>query len=229
MKILALIPARGGSKRIPRKNIREFLGQPIIYYPIDQIINSKIFSSVFVSTEDENIAEIVKLKGIEIPFLRSFENSSDTAGTVSVVYEVLTEFQKRGIEFEYVCVVYPTAVFVTKKMLIDSFELIRSKDADVVVPVFEQKINPLRSMVIKNNRLELIKPEFETVRSQDLPVVYADSGQFYWIRCSFFLKNKNFMSGMVLPYIVDESFVHDINDTDDWNTSENKYRRLNLV
>jgi N-acylneuraminate cytidylyltransferase len=114
-------------------------------------------------------------------------------------------------------------------MLLESFSVMKKNDADVVIPVYEVNENPLRSMIIKNNNLKLIMPEMETVRSQDLPAVYADSGQFYWIKCSSFMENKNFMSGKVLPYTVEEKYVHDINTEEDWLTSERKYNLLKKI
>ncbi len=192
-KTLAIITARGGSKRIPRKNIRDFLGKPVIAYVIDASIKSNLFEEVMVSTDDSEIAEVAQKYGARVPFMRSAENSDDFATTDDVLVEVLEEYKKLGKNFEYACCLYPTAPFVTPQKLQQAFKLLVESQADSVFPVVAFSYPIWRSLRIENGRLVMNFPENLNKRSQDLAIAYHDAGQFYFFRVENFLtKKKNF-------------------------------------
>ena len=182
MKTVAIITARGGSKRIPRKNIKPFLGKPILVYSIEAAIESGIFDIVMVSTDDEEIAEISKKYGAEVPFLRSAQTSNDYATTNDVIIEVLEEYSKMGQHFDMACCIYPTAPFVTATKLQDAVETLKASDADTLIPVVSFSYPPQRAMIVKNERLVFEYPEYIDSRSQDLEPHYHDIGQFYVFR-----------------------------------------------
>lgn len=224
-KKLAIIPARGGSRRIPRKNIKEFLGKPIIAYSIEAALQSQLFNEVMVSTDDNGIAEVAKKYGAAIPFLRSKENADDYATTADVILEVLDEYTKSGYEFKYLCCIYPTAPFVTANKLIDSFNLLIERGADSVVPVVKFSYPIQRAFRINSNdQLEYIWPENINRRSQDLEPVFHDVGQFYWMKSGAFLQAKKICCGISRPYITSETEVQDIDNIDDWSIAELKYK-----
>ena len=224
MSLIAIITARGGSKRIPRKNIKEFCGKPIIAYPIDAAIKAGIFDTVMVSTDDDEIADIAKKYGAEVPFLRSEETSNDFATTADALREVLVEYSRREKRFENVCCIYPTAVFVTKEKLINAYKLMETGVADSVMPVVRYGFSPQRAMYIRGGKLEYIHPEFQRVRSQDLEPVYHDAGQFYFYRVCEDLK---FDVMNPAPLIVSELEVQDIDNETDWKIAEIKYKLMN--
>ena len=224
MKKIAIITARGGSKRIPHKNIKDFLGKPIMAYSIAAALESGLFDTVMVSTDDREIAEIAEKYGAEVPFFRSAETSNDFATTNDVLIEVLQEYQKRGTHFDIGCCLYPTAPFVTKQKLLDSFTAFEASDADSLIPVVQFSYPPKRGLVIRNDRLTFEYPEYLDTRSQDLEAVYHDVGQFYYFRTDAFLRNRKLMLGNILPYIVPELEVQDIDNQTDWEIAELKYR-----
>ena len=153
MRKLAIITARGGSKRIPRKNIKPFLGKPIIAYSIEAALQSGIFDTVMVSTDDEEIAEIAKQYGAEVPFLRSAKASNDHATTNDVLLEVLDAYEKIGQSYDFACCLYPTAPFVTARKLQDAFAKLEASDADTLIPVVAFSYPPKRGLLIRNERL----------------------------------------------------------------------------
>lgn len=227
MKKIAIIPARGGSKRIPRKNIKDFLGKPIIAYSIEAAIKSELFDELMVSTDDEEIASVAIKYGANIPFMRSKKNADDFATTADVLIEVLTEYKKRNREFEYICCIYPTAPFVTAKKLIDSFNLMIEKGADSVIPVVKFSYPIQRAFRINDqNLLEYIWPENINTRSQDLEPAYHDAGQFYWYKVDVFKKSKNLVTAQSLPFILSEMEVQDIDDLIDWEGAEIKFQQI---
>lgn len=226
MKRLAIITARGGSKRIPRKNIKPFLGKPILAYSIEAALDSGLFDEVMVSTEDEEIAEIAKKYGAKVPFYRSEKTAGDFATTNDVLLEVLEEYKKLGREFDEACCIYPTAPFVTSGKLKKAMEEFAASDADTLIPVVAFSYPPKRSLVIREGRLVFQYPEFMDSRSQDLEAEYHDIGQFYLFRTEAFKRNKKLMIGNILPFVVDEMEVQDIDNESDWKIAEIKYQAM---
>ena len=226
MKRIAIITARGGSKRIPRKNIKEFCGKPILAYSIEAALKSEMFDTVMVSTDDEEIAAVAKQYGAEVPFYRSAETANDFATTNDVLLEVLTEYEKRGEQFDLGVCIYPTAPFVTAEKLKNAVEQLEQSDADTLIPVVSFSYPPQRAMIVKDGRLVFEYPEYLDSRSQDLVPHYHDVGQFYVFRTTEYKKNKKLMVGNILPLIVSELEVQDIDNQTDWEIAEMKYRLL---
>lgn len=226
MSSIAIITARGGSKRIPRKNIKPFLGKPIMTYSIEAALSSGLFDTVMVSTDDEEIAQIAKEYGAQVPFYRSERTSNDYAATADVVSEVLDEYAKCGIYYETACVIYPTAPFLTVDALKGAMGILLSGDADGVMPVVKFSFPPQRSVVMRNGFLVPSDPESMKMRSQDLEPQYHDCGQFYCIRVASFLKQRTMVMAHTMPYLQDELTVQDIDTEEDWKLAELKYRLL---
>ncbi|MBO6178685.1 MAG: pseudaminic acid cytidylyltransferase [Selenomonadaceae bacterium] len=223
MSKIAIITARGGSKRIPKKNIKEFCGKPIIAYSIEAALKSELFDEVMVSTDDEEIANVARKYGANVPFMRSEKNSDDFATTADVLKEVIAEYKKRGQSFEYMCCIYPTAPFVTAKCLRESFDCMIEKNGNALNPVVRFSYPPQRSMVIENGFLVFRDPKNFRTRSQDLEAWYHDAGQYY------FWKLDKFREGVIentVPYILDDLHVQDIDNLDDWKLAELKYKML---
>jgi N-acylneuraminate cytidylyltransferase len=229
MGALAIITARGGSKRIPRKNIKEFCGQPIMAYSIQAALGAGIFNRVMVSTDDEEIVEVAKRYGAEVPFYRSAETAGDFATTNDVLMEVLEEYEKRGKSFEMACCIYPTAPFVTGEKLRSAMEHLEASDADTLIPCTAFSYPPQRAMVIRQDRLSFLYPEYLDSRSQDLEKHYHDAGQFYCFRVEAFRKNKRLMVGNILPFVIPETELQDIDTETDWVIAEMKYARMQGV
>ena len=227
-KILAIITARGGSKRIPRKNIKEFCGKPIIAYSIEAALQSGIFDEVMVSTEDEEIKEIALRSGAQVPFMRSEATSNDVASTYEVLLEVIKEYQKLGQTFDYVCCIYPTAPFITAAKLQESLNKLKETNADTVLPVVAFSFPPQRCFIINNGNAEFKWPENRLVRSQDLEKWYHDCGQYYFVRTDRFLETHNLIMEHTVPIIVDEMEVQDIDNYEDWELAELKYKMRNV-
>ncbi len=223
-KCLAIITARGGSKRIPGKNIKEFCGKPIIQYSIEAANQAGLFDEVMVSTESEEIKHAAESCGGKVPFLRSEKTAGDMAMTHEVLLEVLEEYKKRGMEFEYFCCIYPTAPFITAEKLRKSKALLDESGADGVLPVAAFSFPPQRCFVIRDGKVRFLWPENRLVRSQDLEKLYHDCGQFYFIRTDAFLREKNLILEHMIPMITDELEVQDIDNFEDWELAEMKYR-----
>ena len=226
MSRLAIITARGGSKRIPKKNIREFCGKPILAYSIEAALASGLFDHVMVSTDDEEIAQIAEEYGPEVPFFRSEATSGDFATTNDVLAEVLAEYEKRGMHFGIACCIYPTAPFVTAQKLTNAVEQLEASDADTLIPVVSFSYPPQRAMVVEQGRLVFKYPEYLDSRSQDLQPHYHDVGQFYVFRTERFAVNQKLMVGNILPLVVSELEVQDIDNLTDWKIAEMKYRLM---
>ena len=226
MSSIAIITARGGSKRIPRKNIKPFLGKPILSYSIAAALESGLFDTVMVSTDDEEIARIAKECGAQVPFFRSERTSNDYAATADVVSEVLEEYAKRGIYYETACVIYPTAPFLTAETLKEAMGVLLNGDADSILPVVKFSFPPQRSVVLRDGRLVPYDRESMAKRSQDLEPHYHDCGQFYCIRVASFLKQRAMIMAHTEPYYMDELTVQDIDTEEDWRIAEMKYRLL---
>lgn len=225
-KKLAIITARGGSKRIPRKNIKEFCGKPILAYSIEAAVTSGIFDTVMVSTDDEEIAEIAKQYGAEVPFYRSAETANDYATTNDVLLEVLAEYEKRGECFDMAVCIYPTAPFVTAEKLKEAVEKLAESDADTLIPVVAFSYPPQRAMIVEKGRLVFEYPQYLDSRSQDLVPHYHDVGQFYVFRTEAFKINRKLMVGNILPLVISELEVQDIDNQTDWEIAEMKYRLM---
>jgi len=229
MSVLVIIPARSGSKRIPRKNIKLFCGKPIIDYSIKAALQSGCFDEVMVSTEDSEIAGIAKTSGASVPFMRSKENSDDYSQTADVIEEVLLQYKMLGKIFEFFCCIYPTAPFVTAEKLKKSYSLLAKSDADAVIPIVSFSYPIQRALKIKNSMLSMIWPENYNKRSNDLIPTYHDCGQFYWMRTESFLKQKMIYAKKSIPFEIPESEVQDIDNMKDWDIAEMKYRLINNI
>ncbi|MCM1542313.1 MAG: pseudaminic acid cytidylyltransferase [Blautia sp.] len=226
MKSIAIITARGGSKRIPGKNIKEFCGKPILAYSIEAAVTSGIFDTVMVSTDDEKIARIAGEYGAEVPFYRSEKTSGDFATTNDVLLEVLGEYEKRGERYDLGCCIYPTAPFVTADKLKRAVDALLASDADTLIPVTSFSYPPQRAMIVRDGRLVFEYPQYLDSRSQDLEPHYHDVGQFYILRVEAFKANRKLMVGNILPMVVSEMEVQDIDNQTDWEIAEIKYRRM---
>lgn len=226
MKKVAIITARGGSKRIPRKNIKEFCGKPILAYSIQAALEAGVFDTVMVSTDDKEIAEIAKKYGAEVPFYRSEKTANDYATTADVILEVIEEYEKLGQFFDMVCCIYPTAPFLTADKLKDAVQKLENSDADTLIPVVAFSYPVQRALVIRDEKLVFEYPEFLDSRSQDLEPHYHDVGQFYVLKTEAFKKSRKIMVGNILPFEISEMEVQDIDNQTDWEIAEMKYRIL---
>ncbi len=224
MKALAVITARGGSKRIPRKNIKEFCGQPIITYSIKAALESGVFEEVMVSTDDDEIAEIAKEAGAQVPFMRSEENANDFATTADVIAEVLDSYKQCGKEFDAVCCIYPTAPFVTAEKLKNAMQLLTEKEADSVLPVVRFSFPPQRSVIMEDGFMKFKWPEHALTRSQDLEPFYHDAGQFYCLNTNSFGEQKKMVMEKTVPIEMPDLEVQDIDTEEDWQIAEVKYK-----
>ena len=224
MATLAIITARGGSKRIPKKNIKEFCGKPMLAYTIEAALYSGIFDEVMVSTDSEEIAQVARTYGANVPFMRSEATSNDFATTADVLLEVLEQYRKAGKTFERFACLYPTAPFLTGQRLQDAWETFLASDASTLVPVVKFSFPPQRGLVIREGRAVYNTPEFANCRSQDLEPVYHDCGQFYYLKTEAFLEKKVVAGNDTAPYIMPEELVQDIDDQSDWKIAEMKYR-----
>lgn len=226
MKRLAIITARAGSKRIPKKNIKEFCGKPILAYSIEAALSSRVFDVVMVSTDSEEIAKVAKKYGAEVPFFRSAETSNDYAVTSQVIGEVIEEYEKLGITFEQICCIYPTAPFVTSERLKEAMELLSEKEADSILPVVKYSFPPQRAVFEVDGMLQYVYPEYRNARSQDLRPQYHDVGQFYCLNTKSFLDKRVLVMDKTVPLILSELEVQDIDTEEDWEIAEIKFNRL---
>lgn len=223
---LAIITARGGSKRIPRKNVKEFCGKPILAYSIEAAKQAGIFDEIMVSTDDAEIAEIAKKYGADVPFFRSEATSNDFATTADVLTEVLAEYEKRGKTFTHICCIYPTAPFVSGEKLERAMQQLVEKQADSVVPVVRFSFPPQRCVIEKDGKLVPKWEEYMNCRSQDLEPFYHDCGQFYCLKVERFLAERKMFMSNTLPIFMEETEVQDIDTEQDWKIAEMKYRIL---
>ena len=226
MRKVAIITARGGSKRIPRKNIKEFCGKPMLAYSIEAALQSGAFDEVMVSTDDEEIAEVARKYGAKVPFMRSEQTSNDYATTNDVLLEVLEEYEKRGEHFDMGCCIYPTAPFVTAEKINTAIRQLTESDADTLIPVVAFSYPPQRALIVRDERLVFEYPQYMDSRSQDLEPHYHDIGQFYVFRTEGFKKNRKLMLGNILPFVVSEMEVQDIDNETDWKIAEIKYKLM---
>lgn len=226
MNAIAIITARGGSKRIPGKNKKEFLGKPILYYPIEAALSSGLFEEVMVSTDDEEIAQLARSAGAKVPFLRSEETSGDFATMDDVLMEVLEEYERRGRTFTYMACLHPTAPFVNAKKLKLAMALLVEQNASGVMPVLRFSFPPQRGMAVRSGRLEYCYPENYMKRSQDLEPMYYDCGQFYCYQVERYRACRGLLEDGYVPLILSEMEAQDIDNPSDWELAELKYRLM---
>jgi len=229
---LCIIPARGGSKRIPRKNIKEFFGKPLIAYSIEVALASKLFEKVIVTTDDEQIAKIAKEYGAEVPFLRPKELSDDFTGTQDVINHAVEYLEKQGESYEYICTIYATAPLLQEKYLIEGYEKLQNSDAinafsATTMPFPIQRTFKLNS----DGRCEMFTPEHYMTRSQDLEEAYQDAGQFYFENRELAKTSKNrvMFSEISIPIILPRHLVQDIDTLEDWKRAEYMYQVLKKI
>ena len=225
---IAVIPARGGSKRIIKKNIRLFCGSEIISYPIKAALESRCFTKVVVSTDNKEIAEIAKANGAEIPFHRSETNSDDYATLSDVMEETILNFKELNISCKYICCILPTSPLLAVSDLRKGYEVIKQPDVDSVVTVTKYEYPIERSLVVRNNYLSFTNSEYINTRSNDLEDSYHDVGQFYWLNTDNFLSKKSFFMEKTRPLILSHLNVQDIDTEEDWKLAEIKYHSLRL-
>ncbi len=222
--VIAIIPARGGSKRIERKNIKDFCGHPIIKYSIDAAKKAGLFDDVIVSTEDSEIARVAKKLGASIPSLRSAVNASDQSTLADVLIEEIGKLEKREVAPEYICLVVPTAPTISEKEIAEGLKVLKKTNADSVMSVCEFSEPIGRALKIENGLVRMINSKNKFKRTQDLEKKYFDAGRFYWIKTQAFKKNKSFFTKNTYPLIVPGSLVRDIDTLDDWKAMEIKFR-----
>ena len=223
---VCIIPARGGSKRIPRKNIKDFFGKPLITYSIQTALDSKLFDKIIVSTNDEEIANIAKKYGADVPFLRPRELSEDFTSTQDVIDHAIDKLKEKGEEYEYVCTIYATAPFLQKKYLTEAYKTLKNSNA---INAFSSTSMPFpiqRTFKINdNNRCEMFTPQYYKTRSQDLEEAYQDAGQFYWTKLG--QKSDDIMFGKdSIPIVLPRHLVQDIDTLEDFKRTELMYEVL---
>lgn len=227
MANLAIIPARGGSKRIPRKNIKDFLGKPIIAYSIEEAINSKLFKEVMVSTDDEEIAEVAIKYGAKVPFLRSSVNSNDYATTFDVIDEVIGDYENKNLKFENICCIYSCAPLIVKSKIIEAYELLIKNNFDSVFTVVNYSTPIQRALKFENKNIMMVNYEYERSRSQDLDSNYFDAGQFYWLNPKAIVVKKKIFTDNSGAIILSDLYAQDIDNEIDWQIAELKYKIVN--
>ena len=223
MTSICIITARGGSKRIPRKNIKDFCGKPIIAYSIEAAIESGVFDTVMVSTDDEEIAGVSRRHGAEVPFMRSEATSNDYATTADVLCEVLDEYQRRGASFDAICCLYPTAPFVGASELREAASILDG-GASSVIPVTSFDFPPLRGFKVgEDGSVGYAFPEYAQARSQDLPEMVHDCGRFYFANTEAFKRSGSFITERTRALRIPSKYVQDIDTLEDWEIAEQKY------
>jgi pseudaminic acid cytidylyltransferase len=226
MSNVAIITARGGSKRIPRKNIRPFLGKPIIAYVIEAALQSGLFDEVMVSTDDGEIAAIARQYGASVPFMRSPQNSDDYANTVDVLLEVLETYKAQGRFFESVCCLYPTAPFVTKEILSKTYQVLVDRKVALVYPLQRFHFPIQRAFFLQDDIIRWADPDSFLKRSQDLETAYHDAGQFYWFDSAQLMAHRQLAGLQAGGVEISEMQAHDIDSEEDWRIAEFKYQIL---
>ena len=226
LRTLAIIPARGGSKRIPRKNVKPFLGQPIIKYSLDAARAAGIFDEVMVSSDDPEILDLARALGASVPFARSADTAGDQATTAAVILEVLDAYRQRGREFDLVCCLYPTAPLVRARRLLEAWTLLDETGADGALTVTRFSFPIWRALRVEEGRVRFEWPENAVRRSQDLPTAYHDCGQFYFLNVAAFREHRCLIMPHTVPVLIPESESQDIDTEEDWKLAELKYTHL---
>ncbi len=222
--MIAIITARGGSKRIPRKNIKNFMGKPMLAYAIEAALKSGIFEEVMVSTDDKEIAEVAIKYGANVPFMRSAKTASDTATTFDVIDEVINEYKKLGKNFESLCCIYPCVPFLKAETLRDAHKKMREGNFDAIMPVCKYSVPIEWAMKIENNLLVPFDREKQNMRSQDIEPKYFDVGMFYFCKTEKIYQHKSLAPDNTAAYILDEKECQDIDNETDWQLAELKYK-----
>jgi N-acylneuraminate cytidylyltransferase len=224
---VCIIPARGGSKRIPKKNIKDFLGKPMIAYSIEATLNSNFFDRVIVSTDDQEIAEVSKQFGAEVPFRRPDELANDYAGTLSVIKHAVEWLEEHAMKPSEVCCLYATAPFIQADFIRQAYKQFQTAQADYCFSVTSFAFPIQRSIKItQDDRVEMFHPEHLDTRSQDLEEAYHDAGQFYWGKAEAFKQLQPIFSESASPFILPRHLVQDIDTLEDWQRAELMYRVL---
>jgi N-acylneuraminate cytidylyltransferase len=228
---LAVIPARGGSKRIPRKNVRAFNGKPAIAYPIAATIESGCFDRVIVSTDDDEIADVASRHGAHVPFRRPAALADDHTTTLAVVQHAISSMASLQSEcVEWVCCIYATALFVQAEDLRRGWDLLREHQADYAFSVTSYAFPIQRALrITPSGRVAMFQPEHRETRSQDLEPAYHDAGQFYWGRASAFAQARPVFSDTAVPVVLPRYRVQDIDTEEDWLQAELMYRALTVA
>jgi N-acylneuraminate cytidylyltransferase len=225
-KIIAIITARGGSKRIPKKNIKEFFGKPMLSYAINACKDSGVFSEIMVSTDSDEIAETARNNGAQVPFMRSQKTADDFATTYDVIEEVVANYKNNGHEFDYICCVYPCVPFLSGRTLKDAFNKLIASGNDALQPVCKFPVPIEWAMKIEDGILVPNDRAAQLIRSQDLTPKYFDAGMFYMIKTDVLLKGKSLTPEKTMAYVMDEQEVQDIDTIDDWKMAELKYKLI---
>jgi len=225
---ICVIPARGGSKRIPRKNIKAFNGKPIITYSIKAALESNCFDQVIVSTDDNEIAEVAKTYGAKVPFIRPAELSNDYAGTIPVIKHTIEWLEGHNNNtIDNVCCLYATAPFIQSQTISKAFQQLQESKADYCFSVTSFAFPIQRSIrITQDDKVDMFYPENFNVRSQDLEEAYHDAGQFYWGKTQAFKDELPIFSETASPYILPRYLVQDIDTMEDWIRAEAMHRVL---
>lgn len=228
-KVVAIIPARAGSKRIPNKNIKLFCAEPVITYSIKAALKTKLFDRVIVSTDSNEIAAIAEASGAEVPFTRPLELADDFTGTASVMLHALNWLSEHGVVVSYFCCIYATAPLVQPEYIIKGLTLLKEKNAAVALSVTTYSYPIFRSLKINTDGfVKMIWPEHENARSNDLTKAYHDAGQFYWGNAEKFIKEKTFFGPSSVPVVIPRYLAQDIDTDEDWQTAEKMYSLINI-
>jgi pseudaminic acid cytidylyltransferase len=218
---LAVIPARGGSKRIPGKNVKLFGGKPMIAWSIAAAIESECFERIVVSTDDERIAEVARAAGAEVPFMRPARLADDFTGTIPVIQHAIEWCAGHGAPPLQVCCIYATAPFIAPADLRRGLEVLEQSRSEYAFAVTSFAFPPQRAIrITAENRVEMLDPAQFNVRSQDLEETYHDAGQFYWGLSEAWLRGKPIFSGVASPVILPRHRVQDIDTPEDWVIAE---------
>ncbi len=224
---ICVIPARGGSKRIPGKNIKVFNGKPIIAYSIEAAKASDCFDRIIVSTDDESIIKIAREWGAEAPFIRPDDLSNDYEGTMPVVKHAIEWLIQEGEIVDDVCCLYATAPFITDKRIVEAYDKLKRSEAEYCFTAASFPYPVQRAFFLtENNRLQMLNNDHYDTRSQDLPEAYHDAGQLYWGTAEAFIQNKQVFSDIATPYILPRHLVQDIDTPEDWNRAELMYQLI---
>ena len=225
MKRIAIIPARGGSKRIPRKNIKDFLGKPVIAYAIELATKSNLFDRVMVSTEDEEIKEIAQRYGAEVPYLRNKINATDVASTFNVLEEVINWYKDQGKEFDYGCCIYPISPLLKVTSLKLGFDKLKKGNYDSVIPIATFS-HPIQRALFtdKEEKVKIKDQNSFKQNTQSLLPYYHDTGQFYWFNSANCLLKKKLLTDNTTSIILPHDQFQDVDNIEDWKILEIKYK-----